>query len=102
MFLGVCWREIEKLADVEDEILHNLLLSSTATRVQSSASIVSVGQKHLIVSVHLQLAAQRRYLVGASLMESVIALIAVEPSEQKSPAALAESEREECLANELM
>lgn len=64
--------------------------------------VVRVGQEHLVVSVHLELAAKRRDFVGAPLVEPVVALVAVESREEKSAAALAESEREECLANELM
>lgn len=59
-------------------------------------------QEHLIVSVTVQLTADRRHFVGAPLVEPVVALITIESCKQQSPTALAEGQREECLANVLM
>lgn len=72
-------------------------------RIDDSDRALRIGQQMVVEGViHVSLAAHQWHLVYAPLVEPVVALIAVESSEQQTPTAFAESQREERLPDELM
>lgn len=76
---------------------------ATGAGIDYSYCALRIGQQMVIEGVvHVALTAHQRHFVHAPLMESVIALIAVESCEEQSATALAERQREECLPNELV
>lgn len=78
--------------------LHSLKAKRLGARLRIATTML---HRIRIVIVHIDLIAQCRNLLAASLMESIVALIAVQTGEEQATTAFAEGERKECFADKL-